>query len=263
MTPFTYHKPTNLVAAHALLVARPEAAALAGGMTLIPTLKQRLRDVSDLVDLSDIADLKGIMIDGDRLKIGAMTTHAEVADSRVVHNFSPALAVLAGQIGDPQVRNRGTIGGSLANGDPAADWPAAVLGLQATLHTGGGDIVADDFFTGMFSTALKPGELISAISFPKPKIAAYAKFRHPASGYAVAGVFVAQFADAVRVAVTGATACVTRWPAAEAALAHGFTVTNIAALAFTSDDLLGDIHASQDYRAHLVGVMLKRALATA
>lgn len=263
MTPFAYHKPQTLAAALALLSDRPDGAALAGGMTLIPTLKQRLREVTDLVDLAGIAELGGVTTSGERLRLGSMTTHGQVADSTVVQNFARALAHLASQIGDPQVRNAGTIGGSLANGDPAADWPAAIVGMGATVHSSAGDIAADDFFTGMFATALAPGALISAISFPKPLRAAYAKFRHPASGYAVAGVFVAQFANAVRVAVTGATACVTRWPEAEAALAQDFTAASIAALPFASADLLGDIHASQEYRAHLAGVMLRRAVAAA
>ncbi len=261
MSPFSYHRPRDISAVKALLASNADAALLAGGMTLLPTLKSRLREVSDLIDLHAVPELTGISVGPSGLHIGAMTSHADVAASSEVKSHSPALAALANGIGDPQVRNRGTIGGSLANNDPAADWPAAVLACNANIITTGGTIAADDFFKGMFETALSAGELIAAMEFPHIDAAAYAKFRHPASGYAVAAVFVARIGDSVRVAVTGAVSVVERWHAAEAALTHAFTPAAVEKLAFTSNNLMGDIHASREYRAHLVAVMLRRAIA--
>jgi aerobic carbon-monoxide dehydrogenase medium subunit len=260
MTPFAFHKPQDVAGAKALLAASADAAVLAGGMTLVPTLKNRLREVSSLIDLSGISELSALELRGDALHVGAMSRHADVATNHLVRSFGPALAKLADGIGDPQVRNRGTIGGSLANNDPAADWPAAVLAYNAQVITTAGPIAADQFFTGMFETALPAGELITGVVFPRMRAAAYAKFRHPASGYAVAGVFVARAEDGVRVAVTGAVSQVQRWHAAESALAANFSAESIAGLAFESDDLMNDMHASADYRAHLVGVMLQRAV---
>ncbi len=263
MTPFAYHKPRDVAGARALLAANPDAAVLAGGMTLLPTLKNRLREVSDLIDLSAIAELTGIALQGDVLSLGAMCSHAAIAASADVQRFCPAIATVADGIGDPQVRNRGTVGGSLANNDPAADWPAAVLACNANVITASRGFAADDFFTGMFETALPAGDIVAAVEFPRVRTAAYAKFRHPASGYAVAGVFVAQTATGVRVAVTGAVSQVQRWSAAEAALTANFSHESIVALAFESDALMSDMHASADYRAHLVGVMLQRAVVAA
>lgn len=263
MYAFEYHRPSSLQEALQLLKSRPEAKVLAGGHTLIPTLKQRLARLSDLVDLSGIADLRGIREEGGRIVIGALTPHGEVETSDLVRSRIPALATLAGLIGDPQVRNRGTIGGSIANNDPAADWPAGVLGCGATVRTDRREIAADDFFTGMFETALGPDELVTAVSFPVPERAGYAKFPNPASRYAVVGVFVAQFADGVRVAVTGAAPCVFRLTALEQALAANFAPDAADGIAVDPSGLNSDIHASAEYRAHLVKVMAKRAIQAA
>ena len=260
MYEFTYHKPGSLNDAAGLLGAE-EAKLVAGGMTLIPTLKQRLAKPSDLVDLGAIGNLKGISLDGDTLVIGAMTRHAEVNRSAVVKGAIPALAALAGLIGDPAVRNRGTIGGSIANNDPAADFPAALVSLGATVVTAKRQIAGDDFFTGMFETALGQDEIITAVRFPKPQAAAYQKFKNPASRYAIVGVFVARTAGGVRVAVTGAGPCVFRVPEMEAALARSFTADAIKDIAISDDGLNSDIHASAEYRAHLVNVMARRAVA--
>jgi aerobic carbon-monoxide dehydrogenase medium subunit len=260
MTPFSYHKPKDVAAVKALLTANSEAAVLAGGMTLLPTLKNRLRELSDLIDLGGVPGLADIRAEQGYLHIGAMSNHATVAANALVRAHCPALSTLAVGIGDPQVRNRGTIGGSIANNDPAADWPAAVLACSATVITSAESIAADDFFTGMFETALPAGELVTAVVFPPIDVAAYAKYRHSASGYAVAGVFVARSAAGVRVAVTGAVSVVERWAAAEAALADNFSAASVASLAFESTNLMSDIHASSEYRAHLVSVMLRRAL---
>jgi carbon-monoxide dehydrogenase medium subunit len=230
-------------------------------MTLIPTLKQRLAKPSDLVDLAKIDSLRGIREEGDALVIGAMTRHVDVERSPVVKRAIPALAELAGLIGDPAVRNRGTIGGSIANNDPAADYPAAVLGLAGTVRTTKREIAADDFFTGMFETALEPDEIITAVRLPKPQAAAYQKFRNPASRYAIVGVFVARTGGGVRVAVTGAGPAVFRVPEMEQALARSFTPDAIKDIAIPDADLNTDIHASAEYRAHLVNVMARRAVA--
>jgi carbon-monoxide dehydrogenase medium subunit len=233
---------------------------LAGGMTLIPTMKQRLASPETVVDLADCG-LAGIEDTGDAIKIGAMTRHADVANSPVVQSAIPGLAALADGIGDRQVRNRGTIGGSVANNDPSACYPSAVLGLGATVHTNKRDIGADDFFNGMFETALDADEMITAISFPKPDKAAYVKFPNPASRYAMVGVFVASGGQGTRVAVTGAGSDgVFRHVAMESALEGSFSAAALDAIDTDADDMISDIHASGEYRAHLVGEIAKRAV---
>jgi carbon-monoxide dehydrogenase medium subunit len=261
MYEFNYHQPASLNEVARLLGSCEEAKLVAGGMTLIPTLKQRLAKPSDLIDLARIDSLKGIREEGDALVIGAMTRHVDVQRSALVRRAIPALSELAGMIGDPAVRNRGTIGGSLANNDPAADYPAAVLGLAGTIETTKRTIAADDFFTGMFETALEDDEIITAVRLPKPQAAAYQKFKNPASRYAIVGVFVARTAGGVRVAVTGAGPCVFRVPAMEQALAQSFTPDAIKDITIPEDGLNSDIHASAEYRAHLVTVMARRAVA--
>jgi carbon-monoxide dehydrogenase medium subunit len=261
MYEFNYHKPTSLDEVARLLSANEEAKIVAGGMTLIPTLKQRLARPSDLVDLAAIPQLRGITDAGDALVIGAMTRHAEVERSPLVTQAIPALAAMAHMIGDPAVRNRGTIGGSISNNDPAADYPAALVGLGATVHTIKREIPANDFFTGMFETALEPAEIVTSVRFPKPQAACYQKFRNPASRYAIVGVFVARTGSGVRVAVTGAGPVVFRVPEMEAALARNFTPDAIKDITIPADGLNSDIHASAEYRAHLVGVMARRAVA--
>src|SRR3970040_1003758 len=243
-------------------VARnPEAKLLAGGMTLIPTLKARLARPTHLVDIASLPELRRIEAKGGKLVIGPGTKHHGVATSAVVKKAIPALAGLAGEIGDPQVRNRGTIGGSLANNDPAADYPAAALALAATVVTTKRSIAADDFFQGLFATALEEGEVIVRIEFPVPKRADYSKVHQSASCYAMAGVFIAQTAGGVRVAVTGAGPGVFRWKEAEAALAKGFQPAAIEGVKLDASGLNTDIHADREYRANLVRVMAKRALA--
>lgn len=255
-------QPFDLVRAASLAEAtgafRGDAAYLAGGHTLIPAMKSRLRGVETLVDLSRVPGLAEIRRDGEWLVLGAMARHAAVAASPLVRSALPGLARLAGGIGDPQVRNRGTIGGSVANNDPAADYPAALLALGAVVETSHGAHAAEEFFQGMFATALADGELITAVRFPVAAGFAYAKHRHPASRYALAGVAVARFAEGHRVAVTGATTAVTRWAEAEAALDAGAPLEG---LVLRSDDLASDIHAGAEYRAHLAGVMLRQAAA--
>jgi carbon-monoxide dehydrogenase medium subunit len=264
MYEFEYARPTSVADAVALLKADAEAKPVSGGMTLLPTMKQRLAKPSKLVDLSGIAALKGIKIEGAKVTIGALTRHAEVKASKELEKAIPALVRMAEVIGDPAVRNRGTMGGSVANNDPTADYPAAVLGLGATVITDKRRIAADDFFKGMFTTALEDGELITAIEFPVPEKAGYMKFRNPASRYAMVGVFVAKGPAGVRVTVTGAgQGGVFRHKAMEAALAANWSPDAVAKVATPSADLNGDIHASPEYRAHLVGVMAKRAVAAA
>jgi carbon-monoxide dehydrogenase medium subunit len=260
MYEFQYHRPGNAADAIAVRAKADDGSFLAGGMTILPTMKQRLASPSDLVDLAGIGDLRGIKADGGTVTIGAMTTHFEVASSSDVQ---PALAYLAGRIGDPMVRHRGTIGGSIANNDPAADYPAGLVGLGATVQTDKRAIAADDFFTGLFETALAEGELVTSVSFPTPKRAAYMKFPQPASRYALVGVFVAETDGGVRVAVTGAGPSVFRVPDMEAALGSNFSADAIASIAVPADGLNSDIHGSAEYRAHLVGVMAKRAVAAA
>lgn len=263
MYDFTYQRPASLPDALKLLAGDSEAKALAGGMTLIPVLKQRLSRPSALVDLSGLG-LSSISVAGGKVKIGAMTTHATVADSAEVKKAIPALAKLAGGIGDKEVRHRGTIGGSLANNDPTADYPAAALALGATIQTNKRAIGADQYFQGMFATALEPGELITAVEFPVPEKAAYMKFPNPASRYAIVGVFVAKGPSGVRVAVTGAGQNgVFRQKDMEAALAKSFAPASVASIKTPDSDLNSDIHASAEYRAHLIGVMARRAVEAA
>jgi carbon-monoxide dehydrogenase medium subunit len=260
---FTYRRAKSLADAEALLKAAPDGKLLAGGQTLIAAMKMRLANPSDLIDISGIKELSYIRSAGGAVAIGAATTHYDVANSAEVKKTIPALAYLAGLIGDPAVRHKGTIGGSIANNDPAADYPAAVLALNATIKTNRRSIKADDFFTGMFATALEDGEIVAEVSFPVPEKAAYQKFPNPASRYAMAGVFVARFKDSVRVAATGAAPCVFRVPAMEAALAKTFTPDAVAKIVVAADGLNADIHGSAEYRAHLVTVMAKRAVAQA
>jgi len=260
MYEFDYVRATSLDDA-ANRLSDAEAKLVAGGMTLLPTLKLRLAKPSQLIDLAALAQLKGISEDGDAIVIGAMTRHVDVGRSDVVRRGVPALAALAGHIGDPAVRNRGTIGGSIANNDPAADYPAAVVALNATVRTNKREIGADQFFTAMFETALQPGEIVTGVRFPKVAQANYQKFKNPASRYAIVGVFVAKTPAGVRVAVTGAGPCVFRVPAMEAALARSFSPDAIKDIQIPQDGLNSDIHASAEYRAHLVNVMARRAVA--
>lgn len=259
MRPFRYHRPGSLAAARALFADAPEARYLAGGQTLLPAMKLRLNCPSDIIDLAGIPGLRGIEEQGGTLAVGALNLHAEVAAQAAI----PALAFLADCIGDPQVRNRGTLGGSLANNDPAADYPAAALALGATIVTDSRAIPADDFFLGLFETALEEDEIITAVRFPLPKRAGYAKFPHPGSRFALVGVMAAETEAGVRVAVTGAGPCAFRVPAMEEALAADFAPGALEGIAVERDDLNDDIHASADYRAHLVTVMAKRAVARA
>ncbi|MBV9829552.1 MAG: xanthine dehydrogenase family protein subunit M [Alphaproteobacteria bacterium] len=260
MYEFDYHRATSVDDAVGKL-ADDDAKLVAGGMTLLPTIKLRLAKPSQLIDLADIASLKGITQDGDAVVIGAMTRHGDVHRSDVVTRVIPSLAEMAGMIGDPAVRNRGTIGGSIANNDPAADYPGAVVALGATVRTNKREIPGDQFFTGLFETALEPGEIVTAVRFPKPEAGNYQKFRNPASRYAIVGVYVARTGGSVRVAVTGAGPCVFRVPEMEAALGKSFTPDAIKDIAIPQDDLNSDIHASAEYRAHLVNVMARRAVA--
>jgi carbon-monoxide dehydrogenase medium subunit len=257
---FNYLRPASLADAAKALAASADAKLVAGGQTLLPTMKQRLAQPSDLIDLGGIAELKGIKTEGNNLVIGAMTTHAEVAESAAVKSAIPALAVLADGIGDPQVRNRGTIGGSISNNDPAADYPAGLVGLGATVVTNKRKIAADDFFKGLFETALEAGEIVTAVSFPKPEKAAYAKFPQPASRFAMVGVFVSKSGNNVRVAVTGAGPKVFRQAEMEKALAANFSADALKSVKQSAGSLNSDIHGSADYRAHLVSVMAGRAV---
>ncbi len=263
MYAFEYHRPTSLDEAVSLMVNAEDGALLAGGQTLIPTLKQRLAQPSDVIDLAAVPGLTGITQDGNELIVGAMTTHAEVAASDLVRATIPALAELAGQVGDAQVRNRGTLGGSIANNDPAADYPAALVALGAVIKTNRRTVAADDFFTGMFETVLDTEEVVVSVRFPKPQRAAYCKFPNPASRYAIVGVFVARNGPTVRVAVTGAGQSVFRLPELEARLAARFSPDALANVMVAADGLNDDLHASADYRAHLITVMAKRAVAAA
>lgn len=260
MYDFDYHRAASLDDAAAHLAANPEARLLAGGQTLIPVLKQRLAHPAEVIDLGWLPDLRGIRVENGAVVIGAMTTHAAVAASAEVAKAIPALASMAAGIGDAQVRNRGTLGGSIANADPAADYPAAVVGLNATVETNRRRIPADDFFTGLFSTALEEGEIILRVSFPIPEEAGYAKFAQPASRFAVVGVMVAKTGGRVRVAVTGAGPSVFRMPAMEAALAASFASASLDGVVVSAEGLNEDLHASPAYRAHLLKVMAKRAV---
>jgi aerobic carbon-monoxide dehydrogenase medium subunit len=262
---FEYHRPSTLRQAISMLGKAEEPKLLAGGHTLIPTLKNRLASPNNLIDLGGLTELTGIEVKGKTLVIGAMTKHADVASSEVVKKAIPALAALAGGIGDPHVRNKGTIGGSIANNDPAADYPAACMALNATIVTNKRKIAADAFFTGMFGTALDDGEIITRVVFPMPGKAAYMKFPNPASRYALVGVFVASKGKEARVAVTGAGSDgVFRWKEAEEALKPRFAIAPVERLAAPkANGLNSDMHASAEYRAHLIHVMTKRAVAKA
>jgi aerobic carbon-monoxide dehydrogenase medium subunit len=264
MYAFEYHRPQSVADAAKLIAANSEAKLLAGGHTLIPTMKQRLAAPKAIVDLGRIAELKGITKSGNAVVIGAMNTHAEVATSDVVRSAIPGLSEVASVIGDPHVRHRGTIGGSVANNDPAADYPAALLALNATIATSKREIKADDFFKGLFATALQDGEIITRISFPIPSKFGYAKFANQASRYALVGVAVAQTGSGARVAVTGAGKNgVFRHAAMEAALAKGWSAQALGGIATDAGLMMSDIHADAAYRAHLAGVMARRAVAKA
>jgi carbon-monoxide dehydrogenase medium subunit len=263
MTPFAFHRPASVASAVQLRNAQSDASYLAGGQSLLPAMKLGLAAHSDLIDLSLLPGAQGIMLDGGSLRIGAMTSHAAVAASAEVGKQIPALACLAEGIGDPAVRTRGTLGGSLANNDPAACWPAAVLGLGATVHTDRRQIAADDFFLGLYETALQPGELIAAVSFPVPKRAAYVKFKQPASRFALVGVFVSDGPQGVRVAVTGAGPCAFRASALEAALGKSFAAQALDGVKVAAGHLNSDLHGSAAYRAHLITVLARRAVAQA
>lgn len=263
MHSFDYLRPATLEEATRLFRENADAKFLAGGQTLIPTLKQRLAQPSALIDLTRISGLAGVKATAAGISIGAATRHADVAGAPEVKASLPALARLAAHIGDPAVRHMGTLGGSIANNDPAADYPAAVLALGATVHTTSRSIEADDFFTGMFETALAEGEIIRAVTFPVPEKAAYAKFANPASRYAMVGVFVARFAAGVRVAVTGAAPCVFRETAMEQALTRSFTPAAVSAIRVSPEGLNSDLHGTAEYRAHLVTVMARRAVEAA
>jgi len=264
MHAFEYHRPASSKDALSLIKGKSEARFLAGGQSLVQAMKLRLSAPSDLIDLGTIKELAGIKVSGSTVEVGAMTRHADVAGSAEVKKAIPALAALAGMIGDRQVRHMGTIGGSLANNDPAADYPAAVLGLGATVTTNKRKIEADKFFKGLYETALEPGELITAVSFPVPKRAAYMKFKNPASRFAIAGVFVADFGGGkVRVGVTGAGPSAFRQAEMEKALAAKFAPESVANIKVKPDGLNNDLHASPEYRAHLITVMAKRAVEAA
>jgi aerobic carbon-monoxide dehydrogenase medium subunit len=264
MYDFAYHKPSSVADAVKILSADPDARAISGGQTLLPALKHRLNKPSSVVDLSGIAELRGIRREGDKLVVGALAKHKEIAESAEVKAAIPALAKMAQHIGDIQVRNRGTIGGSVANNDPAADYPSAVLGLGATVVTDKRRIAADEFFQGMFTTALEQGELVTAIEFPIPERAGYAKMRNPASRYVMAGAFVAKTKSGeVRVAINGAGPGVFRQAEMERALSANWSPDAVAGVRQPADGLNADIHGSAEYRAHLVTVMAKRAVADA
>jgi aerobic carbon-monoxide dehydrogenase medium subunit len=264
MYEFKYHRPTTVRQAANLLTKFSEAKLLAGGHSLIPVMKLRLAKPSDIVDLSQVEGLSGIELKGRSIVIGAMTKHGEVANSQVVKDALPVLAEVPGSIGDPAVRHRGTIGGSLANNDPNADYPAAVLGLGATIITNKRRIAADDFFKGMFETALAADEIITKVQFPIAKKAAYEKFKHPASGFALVGVFVSKRGSDIRVAVTGAGSNgVFRVASFEEALKKRFSPKSIEGMTIPAAGMNSDIHGSAEYRAHLVAVLARRALAKA
>lgn len=257
---FEYVKPGSLAEAVAAL-GEEDAIAISGGQTLLPTMKARLAQPTKVIDLSGMADLSGISVDAGSVSVKGATRHVMVETSTEVQSTFPALAALAGGIGDPQVRNRGTIGGSVANNDPAACYPAACLGTGATIHTNTRQIAADDFFQGMFDTALDEGELVIGVTFPVPQQANYQKFVQPASRFALVGVFVAKYADGVRVAVTGASESgVFRWTDAETALSANYSPDAVPT-APPADGMIGDIHGTPEYRAHIVQVMTKRAVA--
>ena len=264
MYAFTFHRPQTVRQAAGLLAKNEDAKLLAGGQTLLPTMKLRLAGPPQIIDMTLIEGLSGIAQSGRSLVIGAMTTHNDVNTSAAVQQAAPVIAKVAGMIGDPAVRHRGTIGGSIANNDPNADYPAVCLGLGATIITNKRRIKADDFFTGLFSTALEPAEIITKVSFPIPKKAAYQKFRNQASRYALVGVFVGKRGGDIRVAVTGAGANgVFRVPSFEEALKKRFAPKSLEGMSIPADGMNSDIHGSAEYRAHLVGVLARRAVAEA
>lgn len=261
MYEFEYHRAGSVDEAVELVGKSSDGRYLAGGMSIVPTMKLRLAQHSDLVDLNGVADLAGISSDGSSVTVGAMTHHEAVAASADVQSAIPALAALAGGIGDPHVRHRGTLGGSISNNDPAACYPSAVLGLGATIHTNKREISADDFFTGLFETALEEGEIVTKVVFPAPDAACYIKFPNPASRFAIVGSFVSKKGDDVRVAITGAGPGVFRVAEMEAALKGNFSADAVADIKVSPDGLNTDIHGSAEYRAHLVTVLSKRAVA--
>ncbi len=258
----TYHRPKSLSEAAKLFSSSDDAAYISGGHTLLPTMKARLAAPKNLIDLRHVPELKGIQVSGDTVTIGAATAHAEVAKSADVKKAIAPLAALAGSIGDPAVRHMGTIGGSVANNDPAADYPVAVMALAGTVHTDKRQIAADDYFTGLYTTALNEGEILTKVAFKVPAEAGYAKFRNPASRYPMAGVFIAKHKDgSVRVAVTGAgNDGVFRWKAAEEALGKNFSADALKGLKVDAGDMMSDIHGTAEYRANLVAVMARRAM---
>jgi len=258
MKNFNFH--TALSTKDATKSSSSKSTFLAGGMTLIPAIKLRLAAYSDIINIKKIKTLSGIKISSKSLKVGSTTKHVEVADSKEIKKIVPSLAYLAEGIGDPQVRNRGTIGGSIANNDPAADYPSACLALNATIHTNNKKIPADKFFTGMFETLLKKGELIESVEFEIPEKSSYAKFPNPASRYAIVGVFIAKLKKEVRVAITGAASCVFRSKELEEALSKNFSTSAIDNINISSKNLNSDIHASAEYRAHIIKVMAKKAI---
>jgi len=261
MYDFEFHRPTSVQEASQIIAENEDAKFIAGGMTLLPTMKMRLASPTDLIDLSNIQALYGLHDTGDSVEIGAMTTHSEIATSEIVRKEMPALADLADEIGDAQVRNRGTIGGSLSNSDPAADYPAAVLGLDAIVKTDRRQIAANEFFVNLFETALETDEIIESVTFRKPARAAYSKFPNPASRYAVVGVMVSDIDASIRVAVTGAGPCAFRSTVLETALSEDLSPDALNGLTVDADGFNEDLFASADYRAHLVVAMAKRAVA--
>ena len=260
MYEFSYKKPGSLDEAKAQFSAGDDPLFMAGGQTIIPTLKQRLASPSDVIDISKLKELKGISREGNAVVIGAGQTHNSVATSDVVRDAIPGLAALAGQIGDPAVRHRGTLGGSIANADPTADYPAALLALGATITTMSREIAAEDFFTDLFETALEEGEIVTKVSFPIPEVSGYVKFPNPASRYAIVGSFVAKTSEGVRVRITGAGPKAFRSSDLEAALASDFSASGVGGVSISADGLNQDLHASAAYRANLVKVMTGRAV---
>jgi len=258
-----YHRPASVAEAVKLMGEHPDDKVLAGGQSTLPSMKLGLLAPEGFIDLASVAELKGIRVDGSSVRIGAMTTHAAVAASKDVQSMIPALASLAGGIGDRAVRNLGTLGGSIAHSDPAACYPAGVLGLGATIHTNTRQIAADSYFKGLYETALSPGELITAVSFPKPEKAAWIKFKQPASRFSIVGVFVAKTSGGVRVAVTGAGPCAFRVEALEDGLNARFAPESCEGVTIAAEGLNSDLHGSAEYRAHLIGVLTRRAVAAA
>jgi aerobic carbon-monoxide dehydrogenase medium subunit len=260
MPNFTYERAKTLEAAIAMLRSQPDAKLLAGGQSLLASMKLGLSAPSLLIDIQGLTELQAIRMDGDQLVIGAMASHAGIASSILVKQFSPMLAKLAHGIADQQIRNRGTIGGAISNNDPAACWPAGLLAMGAIVQTDRRRINTDDFFIGLFTTALEPDEIVCSVAFPKPERAAYIKFEQPASRFAIVGVALAKFGMTTRVAVTGIGMGVRRFAAAESSLSLRFNVASIAGLRLEADDPMGDIHASAEYRCHLASVLTRRAL---